>query len=394
MMRKSPKPPTKELMAIVERLLADAFGSGVYLAEWQDLSSGNRALTYRFRICNGPSGAPSSVIVKQAGFARRSGASEEEMAKWTFFNEWASLQFLQQLRPEDVFGPQLYAATKTPGVMVIEDLGTGKNLADFLMGKDTEAAENALITFATLQGRLHAATFGKQEIYRQIREQLGPSVLSDGYYDYEWLAPALEEFVDALDIEPVAGARQELVQLRNTLLNPGPFLTYTQGDSCPDNCLFADAELRLLDFEGGTFDFALKEGVYGRIPFPTCWCLYRMPEHMITSMEQAYRVELVKGCPVAADDTLFSTAVVEACAYWMLQAKKMLPPLAQVLERDRRLVGATDRERYLLRFLTVAQVCEQYGHLEALGATALAIVSKLQMIWPEAARVPFYPAFR
>lgn len=162
MMRKSPKPPTKELMAIVERLLADAFGNEVCLAEWQDLSSGNRALTYRFRICNGPSDAPSSVIVKQAGFARRSGASEEEMAKWTFFNEWASLQFLQQLRPKDVFGPQLYAATKTLSVMVIEDLGTGKNLADFLMGKDAEAAENALITFATLQGRLHAATFGKQ----------------------------------------------------------------------------------------------------------------------------------------------------------------------------------------------------------------------------------------
>lgn len=396
MMRKSPKPPTKELITTVEQLLVDTFGGEVRLTDWQDLSSGNRALTYRFVVCDGPTGTPSSVIVKQAGFATQSvaTATEVEMMEWTFFNEWASLQFLEQLKPEYVFGPRLYAAMKAAGVMVIEDLGTGKNLADFLMDSDAEAAETALVAFATLQGRLHATTAGKQEAYTQIRERLGPSALTDGYYDYEWLAPALQEFMDVLGIEPVAGVGQELEQLRNTMLNPGPFLTYTQGDSCPDNCLFTEAGLRLLDFEGGRFNHALIEGVYGRVPFPTCWCLYRMPERIITQMERVYRAELVKGCRAAADDKLFHEAVVEACVFWMLQSKKMLLPLTQMLERDRRLVGATDRERFLLRFLMAAQVSEQYGHLEALGATALAISNRLQTLWPEVVKMAFYPAFR
>lgn len=395
MIKKLPKSPTQELITTVERLLADTFGGSVRLGDWQDLSSGNRALTYRFAVGDGPAAIPASVIVKQAGFSTQlvPASNEVEMSGWTFFNEWASLQFLEQLRSEQVFGPRLYAAAKEPGVMVIEDLGTSKNLADFLMDNDAKVAEAALVAFATLQGRLHAATADKQEAYKQIRETLGPSVLTDGYYDYEWLAPALDEFVHVLGIKPIAGVGQELVQLRSALLNPGPFLTFTQGDSCPDNCLFSSAGLRLLDFEGGRFDHALKEGVYGRVPFPTCWCLYCMPECIITRMEQAYRVELVRGCPAAADDRLFHEAVVEACVFWMLQSKKMLPPLTQMLERDRHLVGATDRERFLLRFQMAAQVSEQYGHLEALGVTALAISNRLQTLWPEAIKMPYYPAF-
>lgn len=396
MIQKLPTPPTTALITTVERKLSDTFGSGVRLGDWQDLSSGNRALTYRFSVMAGSSSVPSSVIVKQAGFTApaETTSREVEMSAWTFFNEWASLQFLEQLRPEHVFGPRLYAAMHNPRMMIIEDLGSGKNLADILLADDAGAAETALIAFATLHGRLHAATTGKQDAYKLIRETLGATELADGYYNYEWLAPALQEFVDILGIEPVVGAKQELDQLRNTLLHPRPFLTYTQGDSCPDNCLFTSEGLRLLDFEGGIFDFALKDGIYGRAHFPTCWCLYRMPERVVAEMELAYRAELVKGCPAAADDALFHAAVVEACVYWMLQAKKMLPPLTRMLEHDRHLVGATDRERFLLRFLITAQACEQYGHLEALGATARAIAYKLQALWPEAARLAYYPAFQ
>lgn len=395
-MQKIPTPPTIELISVVERMLADAFSGGVRLGDWHDLSSSNRAFTYRFRVLSGMSDAPSTVIVKQARFAAQSLASsdEVEMAAWTFYNEWASLQFLEQLRPEHMFGPHLYAATRQPGIIVMEDLGEGENLADVLLANDAEAAEAALLDFAALQGRLHAATAGKQEVYTQIREGLGSSVLADGYYRYDWLAPALQEFADILGIELVVRVEQELAQLRSTLLHPGPFLTFTQGDACPDNCLFSSEGLRLLDFEGGRFDFALKDGIYGRVHFPTCWCLYRMPERVVAAMEQVYRAELVKGCPAAADDSLFYAAVVEACVFWMLQAKKMLPPLTQMLERDRHLVGATDRERFVLRFLIAAQACEQYGHLEALGATARAMAQKLQTLWPEAAQLAYYPAFQ
>ena len=38
-------------------------------------------------------------------------------------------------------------------------------------------------------------------------------------------------------------------------------------------------------------------------------------------MEIAYRAELAKGCPEAADDTLFFRSVVEACAYWAIHSR-------------------------------------------------------------------------
>jgi len=42
----------------------------------------------------------------------------------------------------------------------------------------------------------------------------------------------------------------DLAMLTASMRNPGPFLVYTQGDSCPDNCLFVNSRLRLLDFAG------------------------------------------------------------------------------------------------------------------------------------------------
>ena len=152
--------------------------------------------------------------------------------------------------------------------------------------------------------------------------------------------------------------------------------------------------MRLLDFEGGMFSHALKEGVYGRIHFPTCWCVYRMPEHVPLRMEEAYRAELVKGCPAAADDRLFYRAVVDACALWMLDWYHEFP-LAQLLEQDRMIVTSTVRQRFLMRSEILARTTEEFGHLEAFGETVRAIATKLSEVWtPDEYAMPYYPAFR
>jgi hypothetical protein len=151
--------------------------------------------------------------------------------------------------------------------------------------------------------------------------------------------------------------------------------------------------LRLLDFEGGTFDHALKEGVYGRMHFPTCRYVYRMPEHIPLRMEAAYRDELVKGCSEAKDEKLFSCAVAEACVYWMIHWYQM-DSLIKSLENDVFIVAATSRQRHLLRSQIVAQTTEEAGHMEAIGATIGKMATKMRTLWPEAANIPAYPAFR
>ncbi|MBA2392293.1 MAG: hypothetical protein H0V70_06050 [Ktedonobacteraceae bacterium] len=382
-MQRAKIPPSPEMIATTERLLSDAFGGAIRLAEDEDLTASGRAGVYRLRVLSGPDNAPDSAIVKQA----------RKYPAGTFFNDWASLQFLSQVVPDISFAPRFYAGDVGQGIFVMEDLGKGQRLDHLLLGNDPVAAEAALIEHATLHGRLHALTIGKQAEYAAIRNPLGALV-----HDYDdptlaWLAPTLQQSIDLFGVAPARGIDHELAELASAIQNPGPFLAFVQSDACPDNCLYIDSSLYLLDFEGGEYSHALLEGVYGRIHFPTCWCVYRLPEQIPLRMETVYRTELVKGCPAAADDTLFYRAVVEACAYWLLKSYFWIP-LSKVLESDRMVIAASDRQRFLTRTDIFVQTSEQFGHLEALGATMRKLAMTMRARWPETEEMACYPAFR
>jgi len=394
-MQSQTNPPTQELILTAEHVLDETLGRHVSLDTGELLQDGIRSYTYRFRLFEGPHHAPTSVIVKQVKSTDKAPYVPQSatIPAWTFFNEWASLQFLSNEINGNVFGPRFYGGDAVKGIMVMEDLGEGKRLDHYLMGNDPVAAESALIEFAAIHGRLHAATIGRQKEFTRLRRSLGPDTLEDVYQDYAWLDPTFYQTVELLGITPEPGAAKELEALKESLLHPDPFLCFIQNDSCPDNCLFRDSTPRLLDFEGGTFDHAMKEGVYGRMHFPTCRYVYRMPEHIPLRMEAAYRDELIKGCPEAQDEKLFSSAVAEACVYWMIRWYQM-DPLMKSLENDVFIVAATSRQRHLLRSQIVAQTTKEAGHMEAIGATIGAMAAKMRALWPKAAYVPAYPAFR
>ncbi len=381
-MQRAKTPPSPELLATAERLLSGTFGNTIRLGEDDDLSASGRAGVYRLRVLTGPDDAPTSVIVKQA----------REYPARSFFNDWASLQFLSQLCPYESFSPRFYAGDKAQGIFIMEDLGSGQRLDHLLLGNDPVATEAALIEHATLHGRLHALTIGKQAEYDTIRNPLGSLEHDHDDLTLAWLAPTLHQLIDLVDVIPAPDVDRELIELAAAIQNPGPFLAFIQGDSCPDNCIYTGSSLYLLDFEGGEFAHALLEGVYGRIHFPTCWCVYRLPEHIPLRMEAAYRTELMKRCSAAADDTLFYRAVVEACAYWLLNWYHWVP-LTKVLESDRTIIAASDRQRFLKRTDILVQTAEQFGHLEAIGATMRTVAAKLRMLWPETEEMAYYPAF-
>jgi hypothetical protein len=69
-------------------------------------------------------------------------------------------------------------------------------------------------------------------------------------------------------------------------------------------------------------------------------------------------------------------------------------PLPALLEKDRNIVTSTVRQRLLLRSAILAKTTEELGHMEAIGAIVRAIAEKLRVSWPEADRIPYYPAFR
>lgn len=395
-MQKPDNPPYQDLITIAERVLSKTLGYIIQLSEGEDLYGGSRSIVYRFSVLNAPPEAPKSVIVKQVKSSLQGTYNPDKatVPAWTLFNEWASLQFMSDIAVnEPLFGPRFYGGDRATGLIVMEDLGHGVRLDQLLMGSDPVVAGNALVEFATVHGRLHAHGVGRQTEFQRLREALGPSVLEDGHYTYDWLAPTFYQTCELVGVTPTSNVETELELLKASMLQPGPFFTFVQQDSCPDNCLFNASGLRLLDFEGGRFDHALKGGVYGRMRFPTCLCVYQIPDDILERMEAAYRVELMKGCLEATDDTLFYHALVEACVYWMIEWYRM-DPLAKILEKDRLIAASTDRQRYLMRSDVVVKTTEKFGHMQAIGATIQAMVIKMRQLWPDVEETPYYPAFR
>lgn len=271
----------------------------------------------------------------------------------------------------------------------MEDLGTGNGLHHLLLGENAEAAAEAAVQYAATVGKMHAATIGKQEAYSLIRQGLGPVDLPD----YTWMSSVLGAAIETLGIIPTAGIEEEVKHLTSMMQDPGPFSAYTHGDPCPDNIL-PGPSARLLDFEFGAYRHALLEGVYARMPFPTCWCVGRLPTHLIHRMETRYRMELAKGCPAARDDRLFAQAVAAASAYWTIDDCRFLH---RHLQQDWQWSPglATARQRFLRRFEVAREASDASESFQALGTTFERMAGRLRdLLPPEADQMPWYPAFR
>ncbi len=372
--------PLSMIKMQVEELLTEAWGNRVQLApNAVDLQASGRTQIYRFSLLEKPIDAPQHVIVKAIHMPEDLSEASKltpENSFQLFFNDWAGLQFLSEITPHSALAPRFYAGNKVHGLIVMEDLGTGNGLHHLLLANDPEAAEEAAIQYAATVGKMHAATIGKQEAFFHIRKALG----SVDIPNYAWISSALWETIHTLNVAPVAGIEDELKQLTSVMENPGPFLAYTHGDPCPDNILTGTSG-KLFDFEFGAYRHALIEGVYAHMPFPTCWCVSRLPAHVVHRMETSYRMELARECPAAHNDRLFAQAVAAACVYWTIDDCRFLH---RHLEKDWQWSPgmATARQRFLLRFNVAREAIEASEYLQAIGKTFELIAGRLRELLP------------
>ena len=251
-----------------------------------------------------------------------------------------------------------------------------------------------MFAYARSLGRLHAATVGREPEWKQRRQELGGAGREREEVGLlrENAAPFRAQ-CEALGVPLAAGFDGEIAAVQAALDAPGPFLAFTPGDTCPDNHRFVtDDALCFFDFEFSGFQHALLDAAYLRMPFPTCWCVNRLPPSLIPRLESAYRTELLPGCPEAGDDALFFPALVQSAAYWAVAT------VSWELEEARREDGqwgiATNRQRPPVRLANFADASEQFGLLPALGATARALEAKLRLLWADGDPMPLYPPFR
>src|SRR5262245_18533391 len=108
-------------------------------------------------------------------------------------------------------------------------------------------------------------------------------------------------------------------------------------------------------------------------------------------MEPAYRAELVKGCPEAGEDSIFETALVRVCAFWLLSTLGW--HLDGAIREDRTWGIATVRSRFLARLEGFLTIAGERAQLPALRGMAERLLQVLRDRWPEGQPLSLYPAF-
>jgi len=203
---------------------------------------------------------------------------------------------------------------------------------------------------------------------------------------------ALPEALGHLDIGYSDGLRVELDELLEAT-DARRFPVFSPGALCPDNNLVRSDGLALLDFEGAGFHSVFLDAAYARLPFATCWCVYRLPPELAATLEATYRTAVSRIYPDLTDDAIWSTGVRMAGASWVASMTGLL--LERAVASDRSMhpaVAGAPGMRQLLRYRwsTLHNELRDTGELPHLSA-ALGELMAATETWatPD---LPIYPA--
>lgn len=389
-----------EDIAVAEEILSQRWSMSVRLEIGEQAELDQRSYVHRLPVSPSSPDIPATVILKRAPIRHADDLFDPQAAEGpaaSLFNEWAGLQFLSEVCSEPLLAPYFYGGIRERGLIVIEDLGDGIRLDHALLGQDAASAEQTVVALFQTLGRLHAQTVGQADRYLAIRRALGPPpswITTIGEID-QLDRQHMQGVLERMGIRPHPSFFDELATVWQTVRTPGPFTAYIHSDACPDNCHWVADELRLLDFESGHFGHALNDAIYARVPFPSCWCANRLPEAVAQKAEAAYRAELVKGCPEAAQDDIFYPALLAVTIHRIFDMFYRHALVEDALFDPTEKWGiATIGQRGLMWFGQIATMAEQFGDFPAIGATAEAMTARFRTLWPDVDEMPYYPAFR
>lgn len=309
-----------------------------------------------------------------------------------FANEVAGLELLERCGGP---GPRVLAVDAAASLFVMSDLGAHSTLVDVLIGRDAAAAERALTDWIGAYGRMAAATVGREESLARRRSELGAPDADPA--DGGWISEfchRLPGLLESHGVEVPSGFAAELSELAE-LENDQRFPVFSPGDICADNNVLTPDGLRVLDFESAGYHSAFLDAAYTRMPFSSCWLVFRLPTAIAARLEAHYRAEVGAVHPGLADDEVWRSGVCRAVVVWSLHLTELI--LTRAVQDDfpmhpkRRPVPTA---RQLLRYRW------QFARRELAANDALPCVAEaLQRLlvatehW-DAAALDHYPPFR
>jgi hypothetical protein len=303
-----------EVLATVvaaESVLSRRFGARIKLTEAEDLGGSVRSCVVRVRVAASPFSLPRTLVLK-----RYVQPLDEHCD--SFVREAASYQLFTALASEDRMCPELFAHDPVSRLLVLEDLGHAPTLADKLLGNDARAAERALLSYSRSLGRLHATTAGREADFDALQRRLTVPDFKD---------PLAIDGATALNDLPALLAAElgvatppavlECAERSRRQLETGRHRAFSPSDSCPDNNLITSRGVRFLDLEGGCVRNAIFDAAYLRVPFPSCWCPFALPNGMTDAMLAGWRAEVRVVWPDLDDDAVLLPALLDAQLFWV-----------------------------------------------------------------------------
>lgn len=246
-------------------------------------------------------------------------------------------------------------------LLVSEDLGNGSSLADALLGDDPDAAGEALHSWATALAELHCATRESRGAFAASlahRAAQRPQDQPDGHEPAESWMPArlleaervLDRNCGALGVTIPTGALAALTGLGERL-GGETLAALTPADACPDNNVRVGDRLVLIDFEGAQWRHIAWDLAYLAVPWPTCWCAWRIPDHIADTAIACYRTRAAEAFPQVADDAFVHDVEAAAVGWALTSAAWSLDyALGPEVELDQQLevAGPTPTRRALI----------------------------------------------
>ena len=293
--------------------------------------------------------------------------------------------------------PDFLAADASRQAVVMADLGDGGSLADALLRDSADsaaAARSVLLDWAAACGRLSVATSQRwREFDRMTTRYLA------GRPDERHVAGLRDRVLAAagdaalIGVSPPAGLSAELAQVASAV-ESDRHAVFSPGDICPDNNLLTPDGIRFIDFEEAGYHSVFLDAAYIRMPFSTCWCVFRFPAELSAAAEGAYRSEACLVWPELADDTVWQPGMRLAVAAWTLSSTSWL--LRRALEADVPMNPGAEsphtRQLMRYRWQALADELEPAGELPAVAALMRSLLAATTD-W-RAPELPLYPAFR
>jgi hypothetical protein len=291
--------------------------------------------------------------------------------------------------------PRVLAVAPRARTLVMSDLGTGPSVADALLGDSPEAAATALMDWAAGCGRMAALSPGRQAELHELRLQF-----LAGQADLRHITGLPNRVLGAaeqaarLGVAAPAGLVAELSAVAEAAVSGGPAV-FSPGDICPDNTMLTSNGIRFFDFEEAGFHSVFLDAAYIRMPFATCWCVFRLPAELSLEAESAYRDQVSVVWPQLADDGVWRPGVLRASAAWTLSSMSWL--LRRCLRGDLSMnpdAPQAPRTRQLMRYRWqwLAAELDAAGDLPVTEGFVRSLLAATDH-W-QAPGLPVYPALR